>query len=36
MKSVKYKFFSDSTADYEARYYLLEMYFLGYVFSGFS
>ena len=34
MKSVKYKFFSDSTADCEARHYLLEMYFLGNVFFG--
>ena len=28
MKSEKYKFSSDSTADYVARHYLLELYFL--------
>ena len=36
MKSVKYKFFSDRTAGCVARHYLLEMYFLGNFFSGFS
>ena len=29
MKSVKYKFSSDITADCVARHYLLELYFLG-------
>ena len=37
MKSVKYKFSSDITADCVARHYLLELYFLGdFFFSGFS
>ena len=36
MKSVKYKFSSDITADCVARHYLLELYFLRNFFSGFS
>ena len=36
MKSVKYKFSSDITADCVARHYLLELYFLRILFIGFS
>ena len=36
MKSVKYKFSSDITADCVARHYLLQLYFLRTFFSGFS
>ena len=34
MKSVKYKFSSDSTADCVARHYLPELYFLRFFFFG--